>query len=379
MEITDIAGVYCNGVKEGKFGLGLVKCSGTVAGVFTRNKIKAAPVIVCTENIADGYVKGIIVNSGNANAFTGEQGIEDAREMCRIAAGLFGCNEREVAVASTGVIGRRLDMEWIRVKAPEVYAGLGNTKAHADNFARSIITTDRFVKKTCSEKARIAAVAKGAGMIAPNMATMLCFIFTSAKFDSGELYEMLRKAVDRSFNRLTVDGDTSTNDTVLLVSTGRERVDAGIFEEELEKVCYSLAKQMARDGEGTTRVFEVAVDGAASDEDADRIARTVASSLLVKTAIFGCDPNWGRIVAAVGYSGADVDEKITLSFENQTDRVLLVDCGRPVGNEREARELLKNSEEFVIKIELEKGKGKGFAIGCDLSYDYVKLNSEYTT
>lgn len=379
MEITDIAGVYCNGVKEGKFGLGLVKCSGTVAGVFTRNKIKAAPVIVCTENIADGYVKGIIVNSGNANAFTGEQGIEDAREMCRIAAGLFGCNEWEVAVASTGVIGRRLDMEWIRVKAPEVYTGLGNTKAHADNFARSIITTDRFVKKTCSEKARIAAVAKGAGMIAPNMATMLCFIFTSAKFDSGELYEMLRKAVDRSFNRLTVDGDTSTNDTVLLVSTGRERVDAGIFEEELEKVCYSLAKQMARDGEGTTRVFEVAVDGAASDEDADRIARTVASSLLVKTAIFGCDPNWGRIVAAVGYSGADVDEKITLSFENQTDRVLLVDCGRPVGNEREARELLKNSEEFVIKIELEKGKGKGFAIGCDLSYDYVKLNSEYTT
>jgi len=379
MEITDIAGVYCNGVKEGKFGLGLVKCSGTVAGVFTRNKIKAAPVIVCTENIADGYVKGIIVNSGNANAFTGEQGIEDAREMCRIAAGLFGCNEWEVAVASTGVIGRRLDMEWIRVKAPEVYAGLGNTKAHADNFARSIITTDRFVKKTCSEKARIAAVAKGAGMIAPNMATMLCFIFTSAKFDSGELYEMLRKAVDRSFNRLTVDGDTSTNDTVLLVSTGRERVDAGVFEDELEKVCYSLAKQMARDGEGTTRVFEVAVDGAASDEDADRIARTVASSLLVKTAIFGCDPNWGRIVAAVGYSGADVDEKITLSFENQTDRVLLVDCGRPVGNEREARELLKNSEEFVIKIELEKGKGKGFAIGCDLSYDYVKLNSEYTT
>ncbi|WP_456469348.1 bifunctional ornithine acetyltransferase/N-acetylglutamate synthase [Archaeoglobus sp.] len=379
MEITDIAGVYCNGVKEGKFGLGLVKCSGTVAGVFTRNKIKAAPVIVCTENIADGYVKGIIVNSGNANAFTGEQGIEDAREMCRIAAGLFGCNEWEVAVASTGVIGRRLDMEWIRVKAPEVYAGLGNTKAHADNFARSIITTDRFVKKTCSEKARIAAVAKGAGMIAPNMATMLCFIFTSAKFDSGELYEMLRKAVGKSFNRLTVDGDTSTNDTVLLVSTGRERVDAGIFEDELEKVCYSLAKQMARDGEGTTRVFEVAVDGAASDEDADRIARTVASSLLVKTAIFGCDPNWGRIVAAVGYSGADVDERITLSFENQTDRVLLVDCGRPVGNEREARELLKNSEEFVIKIELEKGKGKGFAIGCDLSYDYVKLNSEYTT
>lgn len=379
MEITDIAGVYCSGIKEKKLGLGIVKCSGSVAGVFTQNKIKAAPVIVCRENISDGYIRGIIVNSGNANAYTGEQGIKDAEEMCRMAAKLFGCDARDIAVASTGVIGRRLDVEWIRAKAPEVFADLGNTTIHADKFAKSIVTTDKFVKKAYSEKVGIAAVAKGAGMIAPNMATMLCFIFTSAKFDSGELYEMLKNAVDASFNRLTVDGDTSTNDTVLLVSTGKERVDAGLFEEELERVCYSLAKKIAMDGEGATRVFEVFVEGAASDEDAYRIARTVADSLLVKTAIFGRDPNWGRIIAAVGYSGADVDERITLSFESDINRILLVDRGKPAGSEKDARELLERSKELTIRIKLEKGRGEGFAIGCDLSYDYVKLNADYTT
>lgn len=379
MEITDIEGVYCNGIKEGKLGLGIVRCRGSIAGVFTQNKIKAAPVTVCKENISDGHVEGIIVNSGNANAYTGEDGIRDAKEMCRIASRLIGCEPGDVAVASTGVIGRRLDMEWIRKKAPEVYANIGKSNLHADRFARSIITTDRFVKKVYSEKAKISAVAKGAGMIAPNMATMLSFIFTSASFDSGELYEMLKRAVDQSFNRLTVDGDTSTNDTVLLVSTGKERVDADVFEEELTNICYNLAKQMARDGEGSTRVFEVVVEGAKSDADADRIARAVANSLLVKTAVFGRDPNWGRIIAAVGYSGADVDDRITLSFESNSDEIVLVDWGKPTRREAEARDMLESCEEFTIKIRLEKGSGKGFAIGCDLSYDYVRLNAEYTT
>lgn len=303
MEITDIEGVLCNGVKEGKYGLGMVKCRGTVAGVFTQNRIRAAPVVVCEENISDGVVEGIIVNSGNANAFTGRQGIEDAREMCRIASKLFGCDERDVAVASTGVIGRKLDMDWIRRKAPEVYAGIGSNVENANSFARSILTTDRFVKKASSNKGKIAAVAKGAGMIAPNMATMLCFIFTAAKFDSGELYEMLKHAVDESFNRLTVDGDTSTNDTVLLISTGKERVDRQIFEEELKKVCHNLARQIAKDGEGATKVFDVIVRGAKSDEEADRMAKSVANSLLVKTAVFGRDPNWGRIVADLDTAG----------------------------------------------------------------------------
>jgi glutamate N-acetyltransferase/amino-acid N-acetyltransferase len=324
-------------------------------------------------------VEGIIVNSGNANAYTGEQGLRDAREMCRIAANLLGCEERRVAVASTGVIGRKLDIEWIRKKAPEVYSGLGNSSENAERFERAIVTTDRFVKKAYSEKAKIAAVAKGAGMIAPNMATMLCFAFTSAKFDSGELYDMLKRAADKTFNRLTVDGDTSTNDTVLLISTGREEVERDVFEEELYSVFYSIAKQMARDGEGATKVFEVKVEGARSDEDANLIARAVANSLLVKTAIFGCDPNWGRIIAAAGYSGADVDERITLSFTDGREEVFLVDSGKPLGNEEHARKLMLNSEEFIIKLRLEKGNGKGFAIGCDLTYDYVKLNAQYTT
>ncbi len=379
MEITDIEGVLCNGVRESKYGLGMVKCRGTVAGVFTQNRIRAAPVVVCEENISDGLIEGVIVNSGNANAFTGKQGIADAREMCRIASKFFGCDERDIAVASTGVIGRKLDMDWIRNKAPEVYAGMGSSVENANNFARSILTTDRFVKKASSDKGKIAAVAKGAGMIAPNMATMLCFIFTAAKFDSGELYEILKSAVDGSFNKLTVDGDTSTNDTVLLISTGKERIDRQIFEEELKKVCYKLARQIAKDGEGATKVFDVIVKGACSDEEADRIAKSVASSLLVKTAIFGRDPNWGRIVAAVGYSGAEIDDRITVVFESDEREVTLVDSGRPTGMEEEARKLMKSFDDFKIRIELEVGEGEGFAIGCDLSYDYVKLNAEYTT
>ncbi len=379
MEITDIEGVLCNGIKEGKLGLGMVRSRGTVAGVFTQNKIRAAPVVVCEENVSDGFVEGLIVNSGNANAFTGDQGIADAREMCRIAAKLFGCHERDIAVASTGIIGRKLHVEWIREKASDVYAGIGSGAEHADKFARSILTTDRFVKKASSNKAKIAAVAKGAGMIAPDMATMLCFIFTSANFESGELYEMLKGAVDESFNRLTVDGDTSTNDTVLLISTGRDKIDRDVFEEELQGVCYTLAKQIAKDGEGATKVFDVVVFGAESDEDANRIAKSVASSLLVKTAIFGRDPNWGRIVAAIGYSGAKVDDYVTIAFESNGEEVVLVDSGKSTGMEKEARRLMNSFDDFKIRIELRRGEGKGFAIGCDLSYDYVKLNAEYTT
>ncbi|MEM4702342.1 MAG: bifunctional ornithine acetyltransferase/N-acetylglutamate synthase, partial [Archaeoglobaceae archaeon] len=222
MEITDL-GVLCNGLKEGKMGLALAKFKGTVAGVFTNNKIKAAPVIVCKENISSGYVKGLIVNSGNANAYTGKEGLEDAREMCRIAGNLLNCDAREVAIASTGVIGRRLNMEWIRKKALEVFVGLGSSKDCVERFSKAIMTTDKFIKKAYSEKAKISAIAKGAGMICPNLATMLCFIFTSAKFEAGELYEILRNAV-KPLNRLTVDGDTSTNDTVLLFALGKEKI-----------------------------------------------------------------------------------------------------------------------------------------------------------
>lgn len=375
MEITDL-GVLCNGIKEGKLGLGLAKFKGSIAGVFTSNKIKAAPVIVCRENISSGFAKGLIVNSGNANAYTGEKGIEDAREMCRIAANLFNCEAKEIVVASTGVIGRRLDIEWIRKKAPEVLLGLGSTKECADKFANAIRTTDRFIKKAFSEKARICAIAKGAGMISPNLATMLCFIFTAAKFEAEELYEMLKKAV-KPLNRLTVDGDTSTNDTVLLVAFGKEKVEKDVFEDELTKVCYSIAKQIAKDGEGATKVFEVIVRGAKSSRDAEIVANAIANSLLVKTAIFGSDPNWGRIISAIGYSGAEVDEEITIVFENEDRSVKLVDRGFITGKENDAREVMRG--DFRILLDLHKGDYEDFAIGCDLSYEYVRINSEYTT
>ncbi|MDI9611234.1 MAG: bifunctional ornithine acetyltransferase/N-acetylglutamate synthase [Archaeoglobaceae archaeon] len=376
MEITDLDGVFCNGIKEGKLGLGLVKFNGSIAGVFTGNRIKAAPVIVCQENIRKGYAKGLIVNSGNANAFTGEQGLEDAKEMCKIAGQLFGCRSDEVAIASTGVIGRKLDVEWIRKKAPEVYRDLGNSVEHAERFAKAIRTTDKFIKKAYSKTAKISALAKGAGMISPNLATMLCFVFTSAKFEGGELYEILKRAV-KPLNRLTVDGDTSTNDTVLLIATGRERVNRDVFEEELERVFYNIAKQIAKDGEGATKVFEVFVRGAMSERSAEIAAKAVANSLLVKTAVFGCDPNWGRIIASLGYSGAEVDEKITVAFENEERTVVLVDRGKILENEDKAREIMKG--DFRIIVDLHKGSFEDYAIGCDLSYEYVKINSEYTT
>ena len=377
MDITDINGVFCAGIKE-KYGLGIVRCKGIVAGVFTRNKIKSASVLVCEEHIKDGRIEGLIVNSGNANAFTGERGIRDAREMCKILANLIKCDEKSIAIASTGIIGRFLDMEWIRRKIPEVYSKLGKSKKHANDFANAITTTDKFPKKAYTKNPKISAVAKGAGMICPNMATMLCFIFTEAKFDQGELYEMLKNAVDLSFNRLIVDGDTSTNDTVLLISTCRERVKREDFQEALNNVCIKIAKQIARDGEGATKLMEVYVKGARSKDDALKIARAIASSLLVKTAIFGNDPNWGRIVAAIGYSGADVDENISIEIEG-LETVKLVDKGRPLGNEAKAREILKKSNEVRIRVDLHKGNYEEYVFGCDLSYEYVKINSEYTT
>ncbi len=376
LEITDV--VECNGVREGKYGVAIARCRGAIAGVFTRNKAKAAPVIVCERNVEDGVVEGLIVNSGNANAFTGEEGLRDAERMCEIAAKLMKCDVRNIAIASTGVIGRKLDMEVIERLAAEAYRGIGRSEENAVRFGNAIRTTDRFVKKASRDDARIAAVAKGAGMIAPNMATMLCFVFTTAKFDAGEMKEMLRDAVSESFNRLTVDGDTSTNDTVLLISTGRERVERDLFEDALKDVCFRIAKQMARDGEGATKVFEVRVRGAIDDEEAERVAKAVASSLLVKTAVFGCDPNWGRIVAAVGYSCSKLGD-MSISFSSDDREVVVVSGGRSTGKEEEARSLMKENDEFAIEIDLGVGGGEGVAIGCDLTYDYVRLNSEYTT
>ena len=378
--IENIENLTFNGIKEGKNGLGIVVCKGNVAGVFTKNKIKAAPVKVTMDVVRNGEIEGLIVNSGNANAFTGDLGLENSKKMALLLASKLGVDEKKIAVASTGVIGKQLDMSWISNRFEVVFKNLGNDRQKALAFAKSIMTTDKFVKE-CAFKvddAIVAGIAKGAGMICPNMATMLAFIFTNAHFSSDELQLMLNKVVERTFNTTVVDGDTSTNDMVLLVSVGNKKVNGETFEKALNEVCFDLAKKIAKDGEGATKLIQVIVEGAKNDEDAFKAAKSIVSSLLVKTAIFGNDPNWGRIVAALGYSNAEVDENLTLAFKNE-EKVVLVERGKVLGNEEKARKLLEKSNEVQILIDLHKGNGKGFAIGCDLSYDYVKINAEYTT
>lgn len=379
--ITVIEHLQCCGIKEGKDGLGFVKCKGTCAGVFTQNKLKAAPLIVTRDNLQNGETEGLIVNSGNANAFTGKKGIDNARKMAELLASKMGCDPNSIMVASTGVIGQQLNMDWIREKLEQLYPQLDSTRQSSSDFARSITTTDKFTKEYVVkvEDTFIAGVAKGAGMIAPNMATMLSFIYTDAHFEPKELQEMLTTAVDRSFNVTVVDGDTSTNDMVLLTATGKKKVDRTLFQEGLNKLCFELAKMIARDGEGATKLIVIEVQGAEKEKDAFRSARTIASSLLVKTAIFGNDPNWGRIVAALGYSGIEVDENLSLTLVGGSESVVLVDKGKIMDSKEDAQKIMENNSEIKFIVDLHKGEHRGFAIGCDLSYEYVGINAEYTT
>lgn len=378
--ITAIEGVYCSGIKEGKNGLGIVKCRGKVAGVFTQNRIKAAPVIVTMEHVKSGEIEGIVVNSGSANAFTGLQGIKNARKMAAMLASKLGVDASRIAVASTGVIGMQLNMEWIEKTFKAVFLKLDSSKEASLSFAKAILTTDRYSKEyaVIAGNTVIAGVAKGAGMIAPNMATMLAFIFTDASFESDELHKMLREAVDRSFNVTVVDGETSTNDMVLLVATGKKRVKKKTFQKGLNEVCFNLAKLIAKDGEGATKLIEVYVKGAKSTKDAFKAAKSVVSSMLVKTAVFGNDPNWGRIVAAIGNSNVEVDENLTLVLEGNKKSIKLVDRGDVMDTRKIAREIMEKSKEIKFIIDLHKGNAKGYAIGCDLSYEYIRINAEYT-
>jgi len=376
-----IEGLQCYGLKEGKNGLGVVKCKGKVAGVFTKNRFIAAPLVFTKEVISQGEIEGLIVNSGNANAFTGEMGLRNAEKMAKMLAERFECHHKKIAVSSTGVIGKQLDIEWIEKKIEEVLPKLGSDRKSAKAFARSIMTTDSFPKEYAVKAGSvfIAGVAKGAGMIAPDMATMLSFIFTDADFEPEELNDMLLRAVDVTFNTIVVDGDTSTNDMVLLVATGKKKIETEEFQKGLNKVCYELARMIVRDGEGATKLFEVHVKGAESMKEAFGVARTVASSLLVKTAIFGNDPNWGRIVAAMGYSGYEIDEKISVILEGGGEFAVFVDRGNVVDEIEKARKIMEKNKELKFILNLHKGEFEGSSIGCDLSYDYVRINSEYTT
>jgi len=377
--------------KSGKPDLAMVYCEvpARCAGVFTRNKVVAAPVVVTAPRIRQGLCQAILVNSGNANACTGEQGLRDALRCGELAARALGIPEELLAVSSTGVIGVALPMEKFERHIPLLPAELAADKAQG--AAEAMMTTDAFVKLSAAEGGAAAArytlfgMAKGAGMIHPDMATMLAFVCTDALIEPGFLDQALRQAVDNSFNSITVDGDTSTNDMVLVLANGladNDEIRGGTAEGEefvrlLQGVLLDLAKMIVRDGEGATKLVEVVVRGAASDAEARLAARSVATSSLVKTAFFGEDANWGRIIAAVGYSGAEVDPgKVEILFAE----VPVVRGGVSTGRELEeqATAVLKRAE-FTVTVDLHLGTGRSAYYTSDLTYDYVKCNAAYRT
>ncbi|MEM4526053.1 MAG: bifunctional ornithine acetyltransferase/N-acetylglutamate synthase [Methanothermobacter sp.] len=380
------------GSRKGKYGLGILYAGkSTAAAVFTSNKIKAEPIKLTMKHLEDGKLSAIIANSGNANCFTGPKGMEDAHRMVKIVAEGLSIPEDMVAVASTGVIGRKMPMNIIEPLTQKVLRGLENSPRGSRRFAEAIMTTDTFPKEFAVEfeledgnKARIGGVAKGSGMIAPNMATMLSFITTDVKASPLQLKEALRTAVDETFNMVIVDGDESTNDMVILVATGKSGKIDDNFQEALNLTCRELAKMIARDGEGATKYMEVEILNAKSLKDAKRVARAVAGSSLVKTALFGADPNWGRIIAAIGYSGAVIEkEKMSIILEGENRKINLIKEGEIIASE-ESRELkiardLMKEDKIRIVIDLGIGKETAKAYGCDLTYDYVKINAEYTT
>jgi len=387
--ICAVKGVKAWGIKPGKMGLGVIVAEGNAAGMFTRNKVIAAPLVVTKEHLQKhGKLSALIVNSGNANAFTGEQGLADAREMASMLADALSLDPEQVAVASTGVIGRQLDIKWITSNLPGVLASLKADHEGSRAAARSIMTTDTTMKEIAIELdsgVRIGAIAKGAGMIEPNMGTMLCFAYTDAKMPSASLQECLTRAVDKSFNMVVVDGDTSTNDMVLLTATGKSGIEPvpAAFQQGLDHVLTELGKMIAADGEGATRLIEAKVTGALSDEDARIAAKAIVRSPLVKSAVFGKDPNWGRVTAAVGYSGAEVDQhKLSLAFSDGKNMIELVSRGKVQGTSESALsllgEIMGGSKVYII-VDLGLGESSATAWGCDLTYDYVRINAEYTT
>jgi glutamate N-acetyltransferase / amino-acid N-acetyltransferase len=385
------AGVAKCGIKHtGRYDLAMIVSDvpAVCAGVFTSNRIKAAPVLVSRERVKRGTSRAIIANSGNANACTGEMGIEAAMAMAGETAKLIGCDPLEVLVASTGVIGRVFPIEKVLKCLPSAMDSL--SVENGANATRAIMTTDTVPKETAIKieigdtVIKIGAIAKGAGMICPDMATLLCFITTDADIEYSALKKALLQAVGVSFNCITVDGDMSTNDTVLVLANGkagnqtiRSRSKAfELFVEGLSEVCMRMAKAIIGDGEGATKFITVRVSGASGKEDARQTGLSIANSPLVKTAFFGNDPNWGRIICAAGYSGVPIFESsITISlngivlFENGIVRKF---------NDSDMRETMSKKEQ-LLEIDLGMGKGEATLYTTDLSYDYVKINAEYTT
>jgi len=369
------------------FALIFSEVESTIAGTFTTNTVKAAPVRLCMQKIKSGRGQAIIVNSGNANACTGKQGMKDARDIVAAASRQLGIDIGLTYICSTGVIGTPLPMQRITSAIGPLTGGLGS--ASFDDSAKAIMTTDTFPKITSRQikiqgkQGTIAGICKGAGMIAPNMATMLCFILTDIAVEKKTLHAALKSAVGKSFNRITIDGDTSTNDTALIMANGvlgnkpltKKSAAFSSFQKALDELTYELSRLIVKDGEGATKLVEVVVKNARNEADAESAALAIANSNLVKTAIFGNDANWGRIMAAVGYSRISFNpEKTDVFFNN----VKVVKSGIMNNKDREATEEMKKKELKII-VDLHAGKASVKVLTCDLTEDYIRINAEYRT
>jgi glutamate N-acetyltransferase/amino-acid N-acetyltransferase len=380
-------GIHAGIKKDGGFDLGLIHSEkpATAAALFTRNRVKAAPVVLGMERIRSGLCQAVLVNSGNANCFTGEKGLEDARVSARIAAHCLGIPEALVMVASTGVIGAPLPMEILEKGIREISSGM--SEAALEDFARAIMTTDKAVKiseRQCVVKGKafsIQGVAKGSGMIKPDMATMLAFVMTDLYIPAPSLKACLKIACEKSFNRISVDGDTSTNDMVLALANGASQAvledsdDSLEFQKALDEVLLDLATMIVRDGEGATKLVKITVTGARTPEDALAVARAVSESNLVKTAIYGEDPNWGRITAAAGRSGAYVEpERMDLLIGD----AVIVRQGVWLGKEAERKAaVIMKQPDLDIRLDLNLGQFSDAVYFCDFSEDYVRINADY--
>jgi len=382
------AAAVASGIKAEGLDLALLAADWgcTAAAVFTTNRAQAAPVLVSREHLRTARARAVVVNAGCANAATGERGLADAREMAELTARALGCRPTEVVVASTGVIGVPLPMEKLRAGIPEAAVRL--SREGGAEAARAILTTDTHAKETVVEflvdghTARLGAMAKGAGMMAPQLATMLAILTTDAALDPHLLQRALVDAVGGSLNRITVDGDTSTNDLAVILSSGAlparailgEGEDYDAFRGALSEACRRLAQMIVRDGEGATRVAEVRVDGAGAGSQADRVARTVAESPLVKTALHGGDPNWGRILAAVGRSGVEVDMgRVDIFLGN----VWVCQGGAARDYDEAAAHQAMLADPVRIRINLKQGNTSGWIWTSDLSRGYVDINAHY--
>ena len=368
-----------------------VECA--AAGVFTKNVVKSAPIHVTKAHLVNGKARAVIANSGNANACA-PQGEENAEKMCAAAAKAIGCAPEDMVVASTGVIGQTLNISVIEEGMPALYAALARSDEASDAAAHAIMTTDTVKKEVAVETVigdktvRMGGIAKGSGMIHPTMGTMLCFLTTDCAISPEMIKTALLETVNVSFNRISVDGDTSTNDTCCVLANGlagnapitEKGEDYDAFLEALQALCVTLAKKMASDGEGARHLLTCTVSGAKEEGQAETIAKSVISSTLTKAAIFGADANWGRVLCAMGYSGADFDpETVDVSFASAAGEIAVCQQGRGLPFDEDLAKKILTEHDVEILVDLHSGSAQCTCWGCDITYDYIKINGDYRT